>query len=462
MRLLDRHLLQTAAGPFLFGLAAITFLLIIDNLYRYVDMFLSKGVPFLVATEVLFLTLGHTLALSIPMSVLIAVLMGTGQLAADNEITAMKASGISLWHILRPLLAGSAVIGAGLLAFNQYVYPESNHRLVNLTSEIQLSRPMLDIRAQMFTDLSDEMTIFVATKDDHTGGISGIKIIEKAKPGEPGPRVTTADHGRIMADRISGAMKLELYNGETHEIPDPKEPDLYQVTRFGQRDLVLRDLRREIKESQRKTRGDREMNLTALKEASQIHLDRRADSQRHMASLKADLVHWQYRLLDSSQHPELRRQSTSSPGERSARLSATRRRLDQAANQMRAQATIADHNLRRSHKFMVEYHKKLAIPVACLVFALLGIPMAIRSRRSGKDVSIGLALGVYLIYYVCLLGGEKLSDRGMLHPMPAMWAGNALLLAVGIPFFWHAARETPVLQWRPFARVHRRQKQSIP
>lgn len=446
MRLLDRHLLKAALGPFFFGLAVITFLLMIDNLYRYVDMFISKGVPFLVATEVLLLSLGFTLALSVPMSVLIAVLMGVGQLAGDNEITAMKAGGVSLWAILRPLLLGATVIAIGLAAFNHYVYPESNHRLVNMLQDIKRSRPMLEIRAQMFTNLTEDMTIHVATKDDLTGRITDVSIIEKEKPGELGPRVTTAERGRIITDRTSGVLKLELFDGEIHELPDPAEPGKYQVTRFRQHDILLQDLQQDIQPSGRQTRGDREMNLTDLKAASQRQLDRLQDSRQHIANLNGEVVQWQYRLLEIDHRQQLRLQAAANPAESSARLSATRRKLEQAAGQMKAQAAVADSHIRRSHKFMVEYHKKLAIPVACLVFALLAIPMAVSTSRSGKGVSIGLAMAVYLVYYLCLVGGEKLSDRGLIHPLPAMWAGNALLLAIGLPLFLHAVRETTYLQ----------------
>ena len=130
MRLLNQHLIRAATGPFFFGLFTITFLMIINVLFQYMDLFVSKGVPFWMATRVMLLSLGYTLALSVPMSVLIAVLMSVGQLAADNEITAMKASGVSLYAVLRPLLAMAALVAVGLLAFNHFVYPE--YRIGNL------------------------------------------------------------------------------------------------------------------------------------------------------------------------------------------------------------------------------------------------------------------------------------------------------------------------------------------
>jgi lipopolysaccharide export system permease protein len=456
MRLLNRHLLRATVGPFLFGLATITFLMMIDNLFRYVDMFVSKGVPFTVATKVLILSLGFTLALSVPMSVLIAVLMSVGQLAGDNEITAMKASGISLFAILRPLLLGATIIAVGLTAFNHYIYPESNHTLVNLLHDIRRSRPMLEIRAQVFTDLSDGMTIHVATKDDRTGDVTDVSLIEKEKPGELGPRVTTAKTGRITSDRATGAITLELFDGEIHELPDPEQPEKYQVTRFGRQIIVLQDQYQGIQDSGRQTRGDREMNLTDLKEAARSQQRQLLDSRQHIVNVNADVVQSQYRLLNPARRGLSADAAPARPAELSAQLGATRRKLDHAASQARAQVTVADSHIRRSNKFMVEYHKKLAIPVACLVFTVVGIPLAVTTSRSGKGVSVSLAMAIYVFYYLCLVGGEKLSDRGFLDPALAMWAGNILLLLVGVPLFWRAVRETTYVRLRrPRWRGHR-------
>lgn len=96
---------------------------------------------------------------------------------------------------------------------------------------------------------------------------------------------------------------------------------------------------------------------------------------------------------------------------------------------------------------MVEFHKKFAIPFACIVFVILGVPMAVTTSRSGKGISVSLALAVYFLYYLFLMGGEKLSDRGKLDPFMAMWTANFVLLALGIPLFVRAMKEGPL--WRP-------------
>ena len=104
MSLIDRHILRTFTPPFFFGLSVTTFILMIDVLQKYVDLFLDKGIQLLIVAEVLLLSLGHIFALTVPMGILIGVLMAIGHLASDNEITALKANGVSLYRIAAPLI----------------------------------------------------------------------------------------------------------------------------------------------------------------------------------------------------------------------------------------------------------------------------------------------------------------------------------------------------------------------
>jgi lipopolysaccharide export system permease protein len=451
MYLINKYLLTSAAGPFFFGWFVITFLLMIDVLFRYVDLFVSKGVPFLMATEVLALSLGHTFALSVPMAVLIAILMSVGQLAADHEITAMKASGISLWTVLRPLLFGAGFIALGLTAYNHYVFPESNHTLANLLYDINRKKPMLEIRAHQFTDMSDRTTIYVGFKDDITGRIEDVTIFEKEKPGDLSPRLTIATWGRIVPDHETDSVLIELHDGEIHERPDKESPDKYQVTRFGQHNLYVENVERDFHESGRQTRGDREMNLRDLWDNAGREQERQDKVLANVAGLSETMLKWQWKLLDPERRNEiLGNKPTPGPGpERDTFLEgkfrATRLKVERVAEQSRYQEKIRDSYRVKENRYLVEFHKKFAIPFACVVFALLGVPMAVTSSRSGKGVSVSLAIGVYLVYYLFLVGGEKFADRGRLDPFLAMWSANFFLFALGIPLFFKAARESTLL-----------------
>ncbi len=452
MSLIYRHLLKSVAGPFLFGLFVTTFVLMIQVLYRYIDLFVSKGVPFPMATEVLTLSLGHTFALSVPMAVLIGVLMGVGQLAADQEITALKASGVGLYSVLVPLLLGAGFIALCLTAYNHLVFPESNHRLANLIYDINRKRPMIEIRAQMFTELNDRITIFVRKKDDHTNRIEGVTIFEKKEATDLAPRLTTAAWGRIIPRHASDSLMLELHDGEIHDFPEAADPRKYQVIRFAQHDLLLQNIERDFQNSQRTARSDREMNLIALLAAARQEHQRQQSVLDNTAQLTDDVLARQWGLLDPQARPKLIGRDDGFQGARSlayrqARLIATRQKVELAASQSRYQEKIRRSYVAKENRYLVEFHKKFAIPFACLVFVLLGLPMAVTTARSGRGVSVSLAMVVYLIYYLFLVGGEKLSDRGMLSPFLAMWMANIVLVAVGIPIFLRTVRESTLFHF---------------
>lgn len=452
MFLIYRHLIRTAAGPFFFGLFTITFLLMIQILYKFVDLFVSKGVPFLIALKVLFLSLGHTFALSVPMAVLIAILMSVGQLAADHEITALKANGISLWAVLRPLLLMAGVISAGLAAYNHFVFPESNHTLANLIYDINRQKPMMEIQEGRFTELDDSMTIYVRKKDDLTGRIEDVSIFEKAKPNDLSPRLTTATWGLLIPEHQTDSLLMELHDGEIHERQEKDSPDKYQVIRFRQHNVRVNNVERDFQESGRKARSDREMNMRDLWEAARREEGRQAKVEAQIAGLGTNIVDWQFQLLAPHKRGEaLGRAVPQEPGPRRTKLlegkfKALRNKVERAAEQSGYQERLAESYNVKANRYLVEFHKKLAIPFACIVFAVLGVPMAVTTSRSGKGISASLAIVVYLVYYMFLVGGERFADRGRLDPMLAMWSANLVLLAVGIPIFFRTVKEGRIFE----------------
>jgi len=164
-----------------------------------------------------------------------------------------------------------------------------------------------------------------------------------------------------------------------------------------------------------------------------------------------NLLRWQWQLLAPERRSDL-------VGNRAAptdslklvrflepKFRATRLKVDRTVEQASYQGKVLDSYVAKESRYLVEFHKKFAIPFACVVFALLGVPMAVTTSRSGKGVSASLAIGVYLVYYVFLMLGEKFADRGRLDPILAMWAANIVLLAIGIPVFFKTVRESTLL-----------------
>ena len=270
-------------------------------------------------------------------------------------------------------------------------------------------------------------------------------------PSSPDHRLTIATRGRIIPDHANDSMLIELFDGEIHEVPDKKDPDKYQVIRFRQHNLHLENMERDFQESGRQARGDREMDLHDLKAAAAKEQEHQDQVGERVVELTGTFLTRHFQPLNPAQrHIALGTTTAPAPGPEldaflQRKFKATRAGIERMVEQTRHQGRLLESYEARENRYNVEYHKKFAIPFACVIFALLGIPMAVTTSRSGKGVSVSLALAVYLVYYLFLMGGEKLADRGKLDPFIAMWAANFLLLGLGVPMFIKAARESSLL-----------------
>ena len=152
MRLVSRYLLRELILPFILSLLIIVFILFINFLLRAIDRFLGKGLDIQIILEYLFLNLAWIIALSVPMAVLIATLMTFGSLSDDNEINAMRASGISFLSIIRAPLIFGLFIASILIYFNNFILPEMNFRARLLSGDIYRKRPDMNIEPGIFID----------------------------------------------------------------------------------------------------------------------------------------------------------------------------------------------------------------------------------------------------------------------------------------------------------------------
>ena len=150
MRLLTRYIMKELFLPFIYSLAVIIFVLFVQFLLRAIDRFLGKGLDFWTIIEYLFLNLAWIVALAVPMAVLLAVLMSFGRMSEDNEITALRSSGISFLTIIRPALLFGIIICIGLIYLNNLILPEMNFRARMLSGDIYRKRPDLNIEPGNF------------------------------------------------------------------------------------------------------------------------------------------------------------------------------------------------------------------------------------------------------------------------------------------------------------------------
>ena len=438
MKLIDRHLLATYVPPFLFGLTVTTFLLMINVLQVYLNLLLEKGISLAVVAEMIVLSLGHIIALSVPMASLVGVLMAVGHLAGDQEITALKACGVGLYRITQPLLGIGVFLTLLMTAHNHYVLPDGNHRLKNLLFEIQQMRPTLEIRPNTFAEISDEYTIFVRFKEDKTGELEDVILYKREGKGDATPDVIVAQTG-LLKTLGPSRIRLDLFDGELHHVPDPENPATYNRTKFAQQTFMVKLDVSETRIRRGTSRGDREMDLHQLS-AAIARQDSVATSQIEEArgSLR-EVVEAAYAPLDPG---ALAGETPDQVYEHW--LGLTRKN----AQFISLHASRAQEATRLQKKYAVEWHKKFSIPFACTVFVIVGVPLAVVSARGGRGVSVGLSLLAFTVYYSLLTSGEKLADRQMVEPWIGMWTPNLVVGVVGVILLRRAVTENPTIDFR--------------
>ncbi|HEV8455373.1 MAG TPA: LptF/LptG family permease [Gemmatimonadales bacterium] len=470
MRLLNRYILRQLAAPFFFALAAQTSLMLLSQVAKKFGALVGKGLPWTVIGEVFLLSLPFIIAMTLPMAVLLAVLYTFSHLAADNEITATRASGISVYQVLAPVLIWGVCMAALNFAFVDQVLPRTNARLRSLLIDIGRKKPTFELREQVINEVPPSQYFLRASRiDAATGRLRGVTIYDVG--GESSRRIIYADSGAMAYAEGQTDLSLRLYDGSIHQYR-PAEPARFQLTYFTINDIrvknVFDELQRNTSES---VRGDREMSTCEMLSVIRDAQEEQAEARRERAelvlydlrvllgqpplpvtppappdSVRRGYCGWLHSvlaaLLPRTAEAEAAAQGVSpkrSPPIRPAMR--PRVKLSSWSEVASASDRVRDAD-RRADRYAVEVHKKWAISLACISFVIVGIVMALRFPRGGIGLVIGGGLLVFSIHYVGLTAGESLADRGFVSPWVAMWTPNILLTVLGVLGLLKVSRES--------------------
>jgi lipopolysaccharide export system permease protein len=213
MKILDRYVLRQLALPFAFGLAVFTFLLIIPELMRYAEEYISKGVSLLVVGQLVVTLLPFSLALTIPMSLLLSLLVAFGRLSADREFVALQACGVGLLRLLRPIALVSVVCCLTTAYVYMVLIPVGNQTFREITFNILASSAENEVKPRVFFDRFPNMVVY-AREIPATGGWDGVFIAD-SRSGE-GSAMYLARHGRAVVNRDAHTVEMVLKDWTRH------------------------------------------------------------------------------------------------------------------------------------------------------------------------------------------------------------------------------------------------------
>lgn len=479
MFILSRYILRQHVGPFVFGFSVITLIWILNLLFKELNRILSKGLPPLVVAEFFALNLAWIIALTVPMATLISSLMAFGRLSADNEITAIKANGVSLYKVLLPVLVAAAMLSGFLIWFNNNVLPEFNHRLATLIRDIAQKKPTLNIEPGIWYSELEPYGLIVSTLEDSAGGskVTDVLIRDNSDPNIM--NVITAKHGIIRTNKSAGFLEFVLFDGEIQQI-NIRKMEEFQRLAFPDSHIVRIDILDQfLKRSERSYRSDREKSAQQLRAEIADLEQQRAEKKRAVSLLAA--IHMKRYFGDSMGLPlpepadstilkQLLMQSTKawrgraiireSAPKPAGSLEKTRDFYSDKFIQnqviseqrsihsdLRNMINQANANKNQINRYWVEVHKKYSIPVACIIFVLIGAPLGIKARKGGLGMGSGVSLFFFLIYWSSLIGGEDLADRGIISPFLAMWLANFIVGGAGLYVLYITVREVEMISF---------------
>ena len=398
-RLIDRYFLREFIPPFVFSIIALTFILLMNELFRLIDLFVRKGLPIAIVGQILIYTLPVIISYTAPMAILVAIVMSFGRAAQDNEILALKTSGLPFISIMRTPLAITMIFMIFLVFFNNYVLPESNHRVRNLMLDVTRKRPAVRLPEGIFTDDFRGYTIYIGKKDERLSRVYDITIYD-----EKDGLLVTAPRGELKSFEEENILRFTLYDGELHQLVDSAK---YQKTQFDKQILNI-TMDDELVRRERNYRNENELNINGLRESIQEH-------RTAITTLRQEITEIGKSAISDYLQGDLAS-------------------LDRAIFEIERRNKTLDGKIRKLSRYQVSAYKKFSLAFACVVFVIIGAPLGYLFKRGGIA---GILTGVFLFssYYILVIAGEEFADRRNFPAFWGMWLPNFILFGVGIYLF---------------------------
>ncbi|OGP73747.1 MAG: LPS export ABC transporter permease LptF [Deltaproteobacteria bacterium RBG_16_50_11] len=361
------YILNEISPIFFISLMTFTIILLMDKIFKLVELIVTRGVNPVQILKLLLFISPSFLIFTIPISVLVGTLLTFGRMSADSEITAFKASGISLYQLFLPIALFS--IGAYLVTSLLVLYglPWGNRGFKSTLFAILQTKASIEIKERVFNDAFDGLVVYVDRVPIQGEKIEGILIYDERD--KASVNTIFAREGFVINNPQSKDIILRLLKGDIHRY-DPKT-NVYQKIEFDAYDLRL-ELAKALTVMWRKLK-DWEMSIDDIKEKIEFIGKRGGDT----TSLK------------------------------------------------------------------VEIHRRYAFPFACIIFALIGVPLGVQPQRSGRSHGFVLSILILVAYYISLSASEVMALRKEIPPFLGGWMPNFLFGGFGLYLLIKTAKESP-------------------
>lgn len=389
VRILTRYILKEVSSHALLGVMLFTFVIFMRDLGRLLELVVRNSAPLPSVGEIFLFTLPTTFMITLPMGVLVGILIGVSRMAADSEVTAIRASGMGAGMFVRVI--SIFAIAAWLLGmFNSiYVAPRAARALTGLQSRLKSSQASFEIQPRVFYEELKDHVLYVQDAIPSKGQSlwRGVFLADISDPNSPS--ITLAERGALLSESPE-KVRFHLEDGTQQQLI-PKAKDQYSITTFDSTDLPV--------------------------------------------ELPSSTDH-AFRDLEPVAELSLRGLLSNAVRERATGASIAK--IDPASS---------SYNYLKARYYEIEAHRRFALPAACLVLAVVGIPLALSAHKGGRSAGFVLTIVLVFIYYFFSLVGVSLARQGKVPPWLGVWGGNIFFFLCGVILIWRVDRMPLDLSW---------------
>lgn len=431
MKIVNYYILRAHVGPFLFGFSTVLFIFLMQFIINSLDKLLGKGIETSIIVQAILYNIPWMVVLAAPMGVLFSTLMAFGTMSANYEVPIIKSAGTSLFSMMKPVIVAGAVLSVVLFWFNDYVLPESNHQAKVLMSDIQRKKPTFALQAGQFSPNMGGKIILAREIDSISGELYDVTIYDYSQMNQQ--NIVSADSGIIGFSKDYSNLIINLFSGEIHQRNNQDLKD-YKIIKFREYQVKTEASGFDFNRTDVNliSRGDREMQIKDMEKVVSTNQQSKEFSVKIIDSLTTQ--HLDY-VLNGKEYRDKSKVKTKDYKIDTARrevLARVQRNLSFLSSDLRNNAFTIENRNDNIQKYEVEIWKKYSIPLACLVFVFVGVPLGIRTKGGNFGISAAISLGFYIIYWGCLIAGEKLADKGIISPFMGMFFADIIVLFIGI------------------------------
>lgn len=443
IKIIDRYIIKTFFGPFLFIFSVLFFIFIVNIIWIQLGQFMGKGLSYWEIIKLLFYLGVSVISLVMPLTILLASIMTFGELGERYELAALKAAGTSLTRTMLPLFFVSVFLSVLLFFFSNNIIPDFQRKAKNMLYNIAATKPALNFTPGQFIDqIPGYLVKFDKVEGEKADRLEGIFIHKKAYAFENQQSIL-AKKGRFVQAENNNYLKLELYNGYVFEDmvsnqtmnSRAKQPD--QAIKFDT--LVVHfDIGEIIKKAIDDEKITDDYRFQTFHQLNETIVKTKKESQQNFKNINSDIMAQTNNFVEYIDQTKTKEKIEPQFDINQLKQDKKNEFLLSAYNKIEALKVSADHK-KEEYLPIVKYFSKVvmyqqrivAYSVTCVIFFLIGASLGSIIRKGGMGLPVIIAIVIFILFYILNLSVENIAWKGLMSPYWAAWLPNMILLPFG-------------------------------